>query len=667
MPLDQGGASHALAAIAYLALLAMLMRRWGERAHAAAWAVACAASMLWALGSAVAVAPDLLEAVRSAAWIALLDRLLGRPGKWRGAALAALIVLSAASAGAPNVMLRIGARLVLAVAGLVMLETLYRDAPESDRWALKFACIGIGTVLAYDFFLYSEAALFHRINDEIRDARGLVNALAVPLLAASASRNARWSRELTVSRAVVLHSATIVGAAIYLLAMASSGYYLRYVGGAWGRIMQLAFLCGACMLLAGALFSGAVRARAKVFISKHFFARRFDYREEWMRLTRALAQEGPALNERSIEAIAALVESPAGALWLRRAGAWQVAGLWNMAPCGASAAFDDPYCRLLEQRQWLVEVPVRGSSEQGEPALAMPAWLAALPRLWLVVPLMLDGALFGFVTLARPRTPIKLDWEVRDVLKIAGSQAASYLAHRESLDSLMVARQFESFNRMSTFVVHDLKNLVFQLSLLLANAEKHQDKPAFRADMLATLDHSVQKMKALLQKLRRSDEPEPLACVPLDEMLRQIVDARALAQPRPVLLLHERAMVARVQRARLDRVVGHIVDNAIDATAPGGSVTVQLRRKGEWALIEVCDSGHGMSERYMRERLFKPFESTKAAGMGIGVFESREYLQEVGGRLEVDSVQGRGTTFTLHLPLHMPKEVQDGKAQAAGH
>ena len=245
-----------------------------------------------------------------------------------------------------------------------------------------------------------------------------------------------------------------------------------------------------------------------------------------------------------------------------------------------------------------------------------------------------------------------LNWEVRDVLKIAGSQAASYLAHRESLDTLMVARQFESFNRMSTFIVHDLKNLVFQLSLLLANAEKHRANPAFQQDMLVTLDHSVQKMKTLLQKLARGEAPDAAAPLLLDGLLLQAVAAKASLAPAPQLDIVDGELTVLANRARLERVLGHLIQNAVEATASSGRVAVRLLRERQTAVVELNDTGAGMSEQFIRERLFKPFVSTKTAGMGIGVFESREYLREVGGSLEVHSEPQVGTTFRVILPLH---------------
>jgi putative PEP-CTERM system histidine kinase len=221
----------------------------------------------------------------------------------------------------------------------------------------------------------------------------------------------------------------------------------------------------------------------------------------------------------------------------------------------------------------------------------------------------------------------------------------------------MVARQFESFNRMSTFVVHDLKNLVSQLSLLMSNAERHKHNPEFQQDMIETVNFSVQKMKLLLQKLSRSVAPEHAAALSIERLVKQAVALKAAFEPQPVLTVNDPGLTVLADWERLERVVGHLIQNAIEATPKDGRVEIELARVGEAVVIRITDDGEGMTEEFIRERLFKPFESTKSAGMGIGVFESREYIQELGGVLEVTSVPTRGSTFTITLPM-LKQEAQ---------
>jgi putative PEP-CTERM system histidine kinase len=269
-----------------------------------------------------------------------------------------------------------------------------------------------------------------------------------------------------------------------------------------------------------------------------------------------------------------------------------------------------------------------------------------------VVPLILHGKLFGFVVLQDARSAVSLNWEVFDLLEIAGSQAASYLAQQDAANELMVARQFESFNRMSTFVVHDLKNLVGQLSLMNANAEKHRDNPEFQRDMLDTVTHSVDKMKMMLQKLSRNDAPERPLPLRVENVVRQAIALKSAFEPHPVLDVVDAGLLVLADGERLERVLGHLIQNAIEATPRSGRVSVSIARMGAQVSVTVADTGAGMSEEFIRERLFKPFESTKPAGMGIGVFESREYIHELGGALALTSVPAQGSTFTVTLPLY---------------
>jgi putative PEP-CTERM system histidine kinase len=673
--------SYSIAAIAFLALSILLTTNWRGRRYGVALGLVSLVSCAWAAavaylsidGHPISIETNILEVLRTAGWTFFLLLLLGHFEQRKRFSIlkvrptvllivAYYVALLVATMAAYweleqpfvfKIMTSIVGRVALAVVGMLLVEQLYRNTPAKERWAIKFACFGIGGLFVYDFYLYSDALLFRRLNVEIWSARGVVDAITVPLIAISAARNPKWSSGIAVSRRVLFHSATLFGSAVYLLAMAAAGYYLRYFGGSWGTLMQVAFLFGAVVLLAGVLLSGAFRSKLRVFISKHFYNYNYDYREEWLRFTRTLSVEGPDLGERVVHAVADLVESPGGALFMSKdTGAYEPAANWNLSLSSAADATNAAFYEYLETKQWVIDLLEHESNPEKYGAMAIPSWLRNAGKAWLVIPLILQGKLFGFVVLAHSRSKIQLNWEIIDLLKIAGSQAASYLSQRESANALMVARQFESFNRMSTFMVHDLKNLISQLSLLLSNAEKHKDNPEFQKDMFETLDFSVQKMKLLLQKLGRAESAEKPTSLELDKLLQQAVASKSAVEPKPILEIKEHDLRVMANGERLERVVGHIIQNAVEATARDGRVSVSLTRSGNHALIEIVDTGHGMTDEFIRERLFKPFESTKSAGMGIGVFESREYIKELGGRLEVASEPGKGTTFRLSLPLY---------------
>lgn len=672
--------SYLLAAIGFLVLGLPVLSGWRGRAQRVTLPLACLASALWAgvlaweAGHGVLWSPlsGLLEVVRDGAWALFLVALHGH---WRddngrlrrSLAVAAacyltlVLLLALALAGQGTGILvafgslpMLAAFVGLAVYGMLLVEQVYRNKTIEERWAIKFVCLGVCGMFAYDFYMYSNTMLFREPNPDLWTARGVVNALTVPLVAASLARRRSWTTSFAVSRRVMFHSAALFGSAIYLLAMGTVGYYLRYVGGRWGTVMQTGFLFGAVCLLGVILFSGTARSWLKVSISKHFFRYNYDYREEWMRFTRTLSERGPNLGERTVQALATLVESPGGVLWQRDGSQvnarFAPCAHWQAPSAEAGEPAQSPFCQFLESTQWVIDLDEYVASPDKYEGLAVPDWLLDLPRRWLVVPLMLHEKLFGFVVLQRARSPLKLNWEIFDLLEIAGSQAASHLAQEDAANALMVARQFESFNRMSTFVVHDLKNLVAQLSLMNANAEKHKDNPEFQQDMLETLNHSVQKMKLLLQKLSRTENADNKLPLAVDQVVRGAVALKSAFEPHPQLVVEASGLKVLADRERLERVVGHLIQNAIEATPRDGHVMIRVGRRDEAVEIEITDTGEGMSEEFIRERLFKPFDSTKSAGMGIGVFESREYINELGGALEVSSRPKLGTTFKVVLP-----------------
>jgi len=675
MPTSITAFSYASAALAFLLFSVLVLTGWrqrpDQRPHQRVLATASLLTVLWgAVMASATVVPWAswvlhgAEWLRNAAWTGVLLAMLGL---WQrsartfqasvavyGAMLLASLLAQQLPSGLAFHVLAIG-RLGMAVLGMLLVEQLYRDRSVQVRWAMKFICLGLGALFAYDFYLYSDMLLLRELDPELWAARGLVNALIVPLLAISLLRRASWPAQLAVSRRVAFHSAALLGSAVYLLAMSMAAYYLRFVGGSWGGLMQLAFLFGATFVLAGVLFSGSFRAWLKVFISKHFYRYNYDYREEWLAFTRTLSATGPNLGERTISALAELVESQGGALWIRREQRFEPLASWHMQAQQASEPADSAFCQLMESKQWLVEV---AAHDLHDPEVPLPAWLQAFPKAWLVVPLLLQGRLAGFVVLMASRSEVKLNWEVLDLLKIAGTQAASYLAQQEADNALMLARQFDSFNRLSTFVVHDLKNLVAQLSLMTANAEKHADNPEFQRDMMETVTLSVQKMKLMLQKLSRTASPERAAPQDLGQLLAQAVALKAAFEPTPSLQLAEAGLKVLAEGERLERVLGHLIQNAIEATPRDGKVCVRLARDGDTVLVEVADTGAGMSQEFIRERLFKPFDSTKSAGMGIGAFESREYIHQLGGTLQVRSAPEQGTTFTVSLPLYRQQTIE---------
>ena len=545
--------------------------------------------------------------------------------------------------------------LAMSVFGLVLVERLFRNVSPDFRWSIKPLCLGLGGVFLFDLYVYSDALLFNRIDADAFSIRGFAHALALPLVALSAIRSHDWKRRLVMSQRAVLQSATLLIVGTYLLFMAAAGYYVRFFGGEWGRALQLALLFAALLVLAVLTFSGSMRARLRVQVGKHFFSYRYDYREEWLRFTATLSAQGgfAGLGRHVVRGLADMVESPSGALWLKDPSGRFLAqaAFWNMPASPATEDADSPLCRFLLESGWVINLEEYRSLPRRYDGLVLPSWLVEVPNAWLVVPLTTGSELIAFVVLATARTRIDVNWEVNDLLKTAARQAGAFLGQMQASEALLEVRKFDSFNRMSAFVVHDLKNIIAQLSLMLKNAERHRDNPEFQKDMLMTVEHSVERMRQLMMQLRQGTTPlDGPRGIDLADVLRRIQTAKS-GQGREVELSIEERLLARGHEDRIERVIGHLVQNALDATERGGRVWVRMARQGDQALVEVGDTGHGMSPDFVRERLFKPFQTTKPTGMGIGAYESFQYVHELGGRVSVDSAVDVGTQVDLLLPL----------------
>ncbi|MBT5047934.1 MAG: PEP-CTERM system histidine kinase PrsK [Rhodospirillaceae bacterium] len=679
---DIGFISYATSAFAFLVLMMLTLVSW-RSGPVGAWLVAaCAATMVWSLAAAynfwsghdLTTLVAVLEILRTAGWMAFLSAVLffspvsgGLTTHWRiltgSVAFICLTAVFCEISGKENVRNflpggfpdpALFTRLLLSVAGIMLVENLFRNSRREHRWGIKFLCFGAAGMFAYDFFMYSDALLFYRVNDDLDASRGVINALIVPLIALSARRNPQWSIDVFVSRHAIFHSATLIGAGVYLLSMAAVGFYLREFGGELGSVFQTVFLFFAIICMALVVFSGAFRARLKDIISQNFFSHKYDYRDEWLRFisTFSLTEGGLSLPRRVMEGIANIVESPESAVWAADgADRFNLLETWNMvAPKGVQST-DPSFVRFLEEEQTVINLSELASAPETYSDVVVPAWISDIPRAWLIVPLLHHERLHGFLLLAQPRAPRSVNREDYVLLATVGRQAASYLAERASARALAEAQQFDEFNRRFAFVLHDIKNLVSQLSLLVQNAEKHKNNPAFQDDMLETVEESVDKMNALLVRLHAGGKEVAVnAIVVLKPLLQKIVNSVAERNRKLTFETSLSGIAVVADEERLRAVIAHLIDNALEATTDGGRVAVRLLARGGDAILEVADNGTGMDEEFIRNELFRPFRTTKEGGFGIGVYESREFVRELGGRMEVVSARDQGTTIRVSLP-----------------
>jgi putative PEP-CTERM system histidine kinase len=296
-----------------------------------------------------------------------------------------------------------------------------------------------------------------------------------------------------------------------------------------------------------------------------------------------------------------------------------------------------------------------------EERLTLPAWINGIFEAWLVVPLLQQDQLYGFIVLTKSRADLELNWENMDLLITTGREACNHLALLSASEKLSESRQFEAFNRLSAYVVHDLKNIVAQLNLLVKNADKHKDNPEFISDAFETVKNSVNKMSRMLLQLQKSKTGEDLIKrTDLNQALISAIKNQAHNLPGVQWQEPQEQLYVLADGDRLTAVLQHLIQNAQEATADNGRILINVKDKEQDCVVDIQDTGVGMDKDFLENRLFKPFDTTKGnAGMGIGVYESRETLRSFGGDLLVSSEVGQGTTFSLVLKKYSERMLDD--------
>ncbi len=671
---------HLLCAIVYLLLALLLAAHSQRRAPVLGLVTACAATGLWALAVALgavalpfqlpAAGIGILDVLRPLAWVVFLGIAYraGSPAipsqwslRWGAVAAAGLgvfLIGHAATTGAlpppagedTLFLPSLYGRLLVAIAGIMLAEALARQARAEGIWRVKYLCLGVGSILGYELFVWSEALLFQRVDPVLAATRAAVSVLAAPLIGVAAARNAAWSTELNLSRRAVLHTATLFSVGLYLLALAGVGAALRASGTDWGRLFQTIFIFGGLLLLAVLWFSPPARSVFRLQLSRYLFTHRHDYREQWHSFAEALSSPSgdASLATRVLDALGGTIGSQRGGVWLRDADAFGLAAARGLPREAGDEPVRGPFGAWLhEHRDGIVEL---GAAAPG--ADRLPQWLRSWEEAWLVIPL-LQRELLGFVVLARAPAHGALHREDEELLRTAAYHASSYLAAELTTRRLEEARRFEQLSRGLAFIAHDLRNLANELTLTLSNARTHIQKPEFQRDLILSMEDSVAAMQRLLDKLaeRRPESPVP---EPIDFAALVCSSLRGRLSARPPVQLDVGEPSELPTAGDADRLVsmsGHLIQNAVDAAGPEGHISVRLRRDGDQAIFEVEDDGPGMSRELIREHLSHPFGSSKPGGFGLGLFECRELARALGGELAIDSAPGRGTVARLRLPL----------------
>lgn len=544
--------------------------------------------------------------------------------------------------------------LVLNLWAMVLLEQLYRNAELKSKWALWPMVIALGAVFVFDFILFAQASMLSKLDFDLWYVRSLIAVVSVPLLLISTRRMKDWSVNVFISREMVFYSSMLFISGLYLLVMAFAGYIINYLGGEWGSKISIAFLVMGSIVLAALLMTERLRREVKVFITKHFFANKYEYKEEWLKLIEQLEiSESGDYYKTALNCICSTLKISHG-LIIKKQNLGRYGILYNEGINADQNLFYqleniDKYC---QKNNWIIDIREYDKVEKSYPELIIDSSVFVQLNVSIIVPIMIGEQLYGFFLLSSPQEDKKLlNWEDRDLLLAISKQLSHYLSLNEANEKLAEAKQFDAFNRMSAFLVHDLKNIQAQLTLINSNAKKHRNNPEFVDDVFETVEAAATRLKKVLTQLRNKTMLEAqYKKINIEQLLKKIVMQRNIDQPQVELSVDETVEML-IEEEIFSSVINHLIQNGQEATSDDGWVKIKVSYFNDSLNIAINDNGSGMSKTFIKERLFKAFDTTKGnAGMGIGVFEAKQYIESLGGNIQVTSFEGKGTTFHLTIP-----------------
>jgi len=676
-------AGDLLTAVGFTAAAVVFVRRGKSSLPKHLFTLALALTAAWALVLALSHSvflkwdsvPNSFSVLRDAGWFAAILVLLKHESEgqslWRYLSLAAGILILAdlgfALSGAafdPGLGIRLSLpvlQLATSVMGLVLLENLLLNINGPRRWSIRLMAISLAALFGYNIILSLPQFLGGAPIGGFLAAQPLVYLLTLPLFIVTGLRSTSLKLRVHSSRAVVFHSATLIFAGILLQGTALAAFYVRSLGGARETALSIVLGFAGVLTIAVVLSSRTARSQIRNFISENFYSYKYDYRVEWTRFIQALSQyQEQTAPDRALRTLTDLLDSQGGVMWMRRFGWRQFIPIasWCFGEGWGPIDSEDPILADLRREDvGFVELSAEASESRSS------SWKERFPRAWIAVPLHFRGDLIGFTVLRPPRAPRRLDWEDRNLVSLVAMQLALFLAHDQLSQEFADSQQLLEFNKRVAFALHDLKNTIGQLKLVLHNEGRFGDNPDFRKDMSATIHQAVDNLQSLMSKLRhepaeaRTDESRRRidVCALLAACARKKSGSGVIFESSD-----EPVYVDLTDADQFESALEHVVSNAVEAGTPQSPVHLSASRRDGRICVRVEDHGAGMSPEFVADGLFRPLHTTKQKGLGIGAFQARAIMRNLGGDLEVHSTLGKGTTVCLLLPA--PIDAKPGTA-----
>lgn len=548
--------------------------------------------------------------------------------------------------------------LVSMIAITMNLEQTFRASVGTMRWRIKYMLIGLAVLNSVQFYMSSQSVLFHGTNTGLQVIRSVALLVACAFIGRSFLRPDQFSLDLHPSHSALYGSITLILAGVYLVVVGVLARIVVHFGGDSAFPLRALVVFLGLVGLALVLQSDRARLALRHFVSRHFQRPLFDYRTMWQRFAEGMAAgtDQASISQSAVRLIATSFEIHSVALWLvnERRDGLVLAAATNASTTTSADEIGGFQSAIVHFGSHHDPLDLEGSTVPGAAELRAHH-VNQFPNGGdrICVPLAARGTLVGLITLGDRVGGLPFVGHDFDMFRCIGDHVAAALLSVQLSQRLAQAREFEAFQTMATFFVHDLKNAANTLSLLLQNLPEHFQDPEFREDAMKSCGRTVDHINTLVEKL--GTLRSGLTVTPVEINLNTIV-AQALAdwpvQSGVVLQQDLQPLpTARLDPEQILKVVTNLVINAREATPAGGKVTVSTEPRGSAVALTVTDTGCGMSPDFLRRALFRPFQTTKKRGLGIGMFQCKMIVEAHNGRIDVKSEPGKGSTFEVVLPL----------------
>ena len=551
--------------------------------------------------------------------------------------------------------------LVGSVGVMMNLERTFRASVGTMRWRIKFMLLGVGLLFVVRIYTSSQILLFRGVDPSLEILNSGALLVAALLILRSLFRAGHFDLDVYPSHAVLQNSFTVVLAGIYLLVVGVFAKIVVYLGGDTAFALKAFLMLLSLVVLAVLLQSDHVRLHLRRFVSRQFQRPIYDYRTVWRRFTEATASR-----VEQTDLCRALARLTADMFQALSVTIWLLDDRSESLILAASTSLSETRGRELGPQKAETSAVIgyfRGHPGPVDIESSKEDWAAALRR-WqpsefphgghrVCLPLIDRGEVIGAITLGDRVGGVPFSLQDLDLLKCIGDQAAASLLNVQLAQKLLQAKELEAFQTMAAFFVHDLKNAASTLNLMLQNLPVHFADPAFREDALRGIAKSVAHINHLVGRLGLL-RPE-LKIQPAESDLNDVVTNAivGLENGPGAVLLKDLQPLPRItlDREQMLKVVTNLVLNATEAISGRGEVRIATSQNNGWAVLTVADNGCGMTPEFLNRSLFRPFQTTKKNGLGIGMFQSKMIVEAHGGRITAESEPGKGTVFRIFLPV----------------